>query len=107
LFAILVERNPTGDPAAVAEFLHDGFDGRVHLDFPVDQLGLVAVHLLKYGEQKVFAQFDGCLQHHVKHLAVMLLVVFVLCQGFDVEHFVQQEFYVSLAYKLGCHSYLP
>jgi len=79
----------------------------VYLDFPVDQLGLVAVHLLKYGKQKVFAQFDGCLQHHVKHFAVMLLVVFVLCQGFDVEHFVQQEFYVFFADKLFSHSYLP
>ncbi len=83
------------------------FNGRVHLDFPVHQLGLVAVHLLKYGEQKVFAQFDGCLQHHVKHFAIMFVVVFVLCQGFDVEHFVQQEFYVSFAYKLNSHDLPP
>jgi len=26
LFAILVERDPTGDPATLPEFLHDGFD---------------------------------------------------------------------------------
>ncbi len=89
MLTVLIEGYPAGDPTAFTEFPHNGLDGWMNFDFSVDQFGLVAIHFLKNGEQQILAQFDGRLQHHVKHLAIVLAVVVILRQRLDVKNFVK------------------